>query len=343
MINRTFLDNLLKTDSVSGNESKACDIVREYLEDKSSIHSDSIGNLYATINDGNEYKILIEAHIDEVGFQVNYIDTEGYVYLRTSGGIDLITAIGRMVCISTRNNGKIYGVIGKKPIHLLKGEEKTRIPEIEGIWVDTGLNYEEVSHFVSIGDYVSIYSEQQYIGDNKLVGKGLDNKLGVYVLSEVIKRLAEDKFKGVSVTALFSVQEEIGCKGAVVAALGNQYNEIISVDVTFTSDVPDISPKSIGDIRLGAGPVLFLHSDVNRTLIDDIAAHSGNTKIQMSANYAVSGGTDVRPLQLSTKKARTALIGLPLRYMHTPVEMCDLRDVENAVNIITKYIESKQR
>lgn len=343
MINKHFLNLLLDSDSVSGNEQHTCDVVKENLNDVTSFHADSIGNLYATVNETGNYKILLEAHIDEVGFQVNYIDKEGYIYLRACGGIDLTTAIGQMVCISNRKGEKVYGVIGRKPVHLLKGEEKTRTPEIESIWVDTGLSYEVIVDSIYVGDYVSVCPNHKYLSENKLTGKGLDNKLGVYVVSEVIRRIASENIFDISVTALFSTQEEIGCKGASVAALGNDYDEIITVDVTFSSDVPDVSPKTIGDIKLGSGPVLFLHSDVSRIMIDGIVANAQDIDIQMSANYAASGGTDIRPLQLSTKRAKTALIGLPLRYMHTPVEMCDLRDVDNAVILILNYLKSKRK
>lgn len=343
MINRPFLNLLLDSDSVSGNEQHTCDLVKNTLYEVASFHTDSIGNLYATVNETGDYKILLEAHIDEVGFQVNYIDKEGYIYLRACGGIDLTTAIGQMVCISNRKGEKVYGVIGKKPVHLLKGEEKNRTPEIESIWVDTGLSYEVLLDSIFVGDYVSVCSNHRYLSDNKLAGKGLDNKLGVYVVSEVIRRITSENVSDISVTALFSTQEELGCKGASVAALGNDYDEIISVDVTFSSDVPDVSPKIIGDIKLGNGPVLFLHSDVSRIMVDEIVAKAQDIDIQMSANYVASGGTDIRPLQLSTKRAKTALVGLPLRYMHTPVEMCDLRDVDNTVNLIVNYLKSKRK
>jgi endoglucanase len=341
MRNRSFLDTLIESDSVSGNEFDACQIVEKSLQGVTSIRKDSIGNLYAEINSDKQYKILLEAHIDEIGFQVNYIDGDGYIYLRSSGGVDLITTIGHMVCIRNRKGDKIFGVVGKKPIHLLKGDERTRIPDSDGIWVDAGLNSEATSNLISVGDYVCIHTEHKYIGENKLVGKGLDNKLGVYAISEAIRELALCNLANVSVTAIFSTQEEVGCKGATVAALRNEFDEIISVDTTFTSDVPDISPKIVGDIKLGSGPVVFKHSDVCRNLADEIISNAHEMNIQVSANYAASGGTDIRPLQLSSNKARSALIGIPLRYMHTPVEMCDVRDVEDVINLIVAYIKSK--
>jgi len=341
MIDKSFLELLLATDSVSGNEQSSLNVVAKHLEGVAKLRTDIIGNLYATINEGSQPKIMLEAHIDEVGFQVSYIDSDGYIYLRALGGIDVMAAIGNKICISNRKGGKTYGVIGKTPVHLLKADERSKVPEMESVWVDTGMSAEQVGEHVSVGDYACIVGKPEYLGKHKLAGKALDNKLGVYAISEAIRRLSSDGFAGASVTSLFSVQEEVGCKGAAVASIGNDFDIIISVDATFAADVPGVSPKIVGDIKLGLGAVLSLHSDVNRLLADEIATSAEGINLQLSANYAASGGTNMRALQLSTQIAQTALICIPLRYMHTPVEVCDLRDVESAVELIVKYMKSK--
>lgn len=335
-----FLDTLLSMPAVAGDEGGAVSLVHDYLSVVSHTDKDEMGNLTAVINKGAFPRIMLEAHIDEIGFQVTYIDNDGFVYLRSCGGIDVVANIGNFVEIVDCHSNRIPGVIGKKPVHLCKNDERGKAPEVDAVWVDTGLTAGKVKEFVSVGDYVSIAPNHRRIGSNILAGKGLDNKLGVFIVCETLRQLHGEGFGSAEITALFSTQEELGCKGATAAAFGNTFNEIISVDVTFTSDVPDVSPRLVGDVKLGKGPVVSLNSDVSRAMATKLLASAGNIPVQVSAGYAASGGTDARPLQLSNAGALTASIGVPLRYMHTPVEMCSLSDVENSIALIKKYISS---
>jgi len=343
MTNSEFIDQLLAIPTVSGNERMVNTLMGGYLSFADETDIDEIGNITAVINKGSRPRILLEAHIDEIGYQVTYIDNSGFIYLRACGGIDIIANIGSFVEIINQRSERIPGIIGKKPIHLCKNDERGKAPEIDNIWVDTGLCCEKVRELVSVGDYVSLVSNHRYIGDNMLVGKGLDNKLGVYVVCETIRHLQEEGFKGAELSVLLSTQEELGCKGATAAALANSFDDIISVDVTFTSDVPDVSARLVGDISLGKGPVISLNGDVNRSLTHRIIDSADDIPFQLSANYAASGGTNTRTLQLSNPRARTASISIPLRYMHTPVEMCCVSDVWNTISLIKKFLKTNSK
>lgn len=336
-----FLFQLLNESGVSGNEEDVIKLCSEKAADKSEIRRDKMGNLFALINNekpDSSKRILIEAHIDEIGLQVTFIDNDGYIYLRPCGGIDVATLIGTFVLIQCRNESLI-GVIGRKPIHLMKGDEKSKLPDCDAIWIDTGLDTDTVKRKVQIGDYVSFIPNAHLLGETRVVSKAIDNRVGAFILTQLIEKLSNLSDKQVDLA--FTVQEELGCKGGAVIADRESYDYIICIDAAFSSDIPDISPRLVGDVRLGEGAVVYRNGDVNLRLVNHImsVAQKYNHKIQLSANYAASGGTNTRNLQLSGNGNITATIGYPVRYMHTPVGMADLRDIDTIVNLIIHILE----
>lgn len=336
-----FLFQLLNEAGVSGNEESVLKLCSEKAAGKCEIRRDKIGNLFVRTNNeksDSAKRILIEAHIDEIGLQVTFIDNDGYIYIRPCGGIDVASLIGAFVEIQCREESLI-GVVGRKPVHLMKGDEKSKLPDCDAVWVDTGLDADTVKKKVQVGDYVSFMPNARFLGENRVASKAIDNRVGAFILTQLIEKLPNLSDKQVDLA--FTVQEELGCKGGAVIANGESYSYIICIDAAFSSDVPDISPRLVGDVRLGEGAVVYRNGDVNRRFVDHIVsvAQRHDHKIQLSANYAASGGTNTRNMQLAGSGNITATIGYPVRYMHTPGGMADLRDIDTIVNLIIHIIE----
>lgn len=340
-----FLDAILNTHSVSGFENKAGKLFLDYLTPfVDSTDIDYMGNCYAYI--GNEHtndklvNILIEAHIDEIGFQVIYIDDKGYIYLRKNGGIDVNCIPGSQVVIQTSSGDDILGIIGKKPIHLIGPDERNKNIEIHTLWVDTGLSPNEVKKKISIGDVVAWKSNLLYLSDTKISSKGLDDKVGVYIISQVLKRLSSSKLDNIQVCGVASVQEEVGNRGAIICGHKVNPDIAICIDVDFATDVPDCPKTKYGDIGLGKG--VIIHRSIDNTssitsLVEKIAKEN-NIKYQVSARTLAVGGTNAMVLQQTNDGIKTISLGIPCRYMHTPVELCDLDDIQAAIDLIYRIV-----
>lgn len=344
ILDYTALDSLYKAIGVSGFENKICETFIDYIrEDVDQCYLDSMGNAFALLKgDKNLQTIMIEAHADEIGFQVLHIEDSGFIYIRRNGGIDEQCIPGSQVLIQTQNGELIPGVIGKKPIHLMTADDRKRTIEINQLWVDTGLEAEEVKEKIAIGDPIAIAPNVMMLGDNKITGKSLDNKLGLFVVMQVMKRLVAHSLIKCSVVGVATVQEEIGARGAVVAGYSINPDIAITVDLDFATDVLDCTPSRYGKVALGHGVIIPRNADSNIVLsrqMEDIAKENG-IPYQISARPHATGGTNTSRLQLTRNGIRTLSLGIPCRYMHTPVEICDLRDVDATVRLITKYCES---
>ncbi len=347
MMDTDFLLQILNISGVSGNEMQATELCRKYMPSQCQIRQDVLGNMMVVIPGNGKLQkcdhtahILVDAHIDEIGLQVTYIDNDGYIFVRTCGGVDIASLIGLFVEIQCSGGETVKGIIGRKPVHLMKGDEKGKVPEIDGIWIDTGLNGEEVKEKVSIGDYITTTPNATILGNRRIASKAIDNRVGVFILTQ----LAHDLYGNVDkdVTLAFTTQEELGCKGAAVSAFGKKFDYVVCLDAAFSSDVPDVSPRLVGDVRLGAGPVIYRNGDTSPDFFEYITdvARQHDIKIQISANYAASGGTNTRNLQLSGCGQKTATIGYAVRYMHTPVSMADLNDIENTIKLLYYIINA---
>lgn len=342
-----FLNSLLKINSVSGFENQAGKLFIDYIAPYvDSIDTDIMGNCYATIvnecNNKKKLKFLLEAHIDEIGFQVIYIDDNGYVYIRQNGGVDVQCIPGSQVIIQTSLGEEIHGIIGKTPIHLISPDERNKIIDLHTLWIDTGLSSDEVRSKISIGDVVAWKPNMIYLSDNKISSKGLDNKIGVYIISQVIRKLSFNKDTPYQVCGVASVQEEVGHRGAIVCGYNSNPDIAICIDVDFATDVPNCSKSKFGDISLGKGVVI--HKSIDNTIplvsFAENLARKRNIQYQISARPLAIGGTNANVLQLTRGGVRTLSLGIPCRYMHTPVELCDLEDIGAAVDLIDNIIIS---
>lgn len=337
-----FLNTILNTHSVSGFENEMREEFLNYTKEfVDSTDVDKMGNAYASIARSTDSKIyLLEAHMDEIGFQVVYIDDNGYVYIRANGSVDAQCVPGSQVDIITSSGEYINGVIGKTPIHLLNSEERGKCQKISSLWIDTGLCKDQVVNKVSIGNPVAIRSNLLYLSENVISSKSLDNKIGVFIISQVLKRLSGVNEKSFDVHGVATVQEEVGHRGAYVCEYNICPDLTISIDMDFATDVPNCQKTKYGDIALGRGVVIHrsIDNDIPLTYTLEKLAKELNIKHQVSARSMPVGGTNAFVLQQSQGGNKTISLGIPCRYMHTPVEMCDINDVKSAIDLIYKYI-----
>jgi len=334
----------LSTSTISGFEEDGCDLFEAYLKQYvDEFHRDVVGNSIVTLNNQeNCSSILIEAHIDEIGFQVLYIGEDGGIYLRANGGVDMHCIPGSQVEIQGKE-GIVSGVIGKTPIHLLTNNERDKIIELSNLWIDTGLDVEDVKKKVRVGDAVSFKSNIEFLGEYRISSKALDDKVGVYIVAEVIRHLSNYReHLNCKISGVATVQEETGYRGVQTSCFSIMPDIAISIDVDFATDVPGCPKSKYGDVSLGKGVVISYCLDSDIYIADEMIriAEEKGIPFQLSARPQATGGTNASRARFVGSGIRTILLGIPCRYMHTPVEMCDLRDVKAAIRLIVEYVKN---
>jgi len=335
-----FLKTLCNTPSPSGYEEKAAQVYRDYTKGfADEIRTDQHGNVYAILNPQAEQKIMLAGHIDEIGFQVHYIDDKGFIYFRGIGGHDTMVPVGNRVFI--HGITKVPGVIGRKPIHLLENGEKDKRPDMSDMYIDIGASSkEEVQKYISIGDCVTYQWEfQQLLGD-RAAARGFDNRVGTFAVAEALRHLKESGRlnPNVGVYAVATVQEEIGLRGARTAAHAIGAQSGLAVDVDFAIDHPGLSQTKYGQTDLGKGPSICRGANINPIVFQMIksAADEENIPYQVAAEPGGTG-TDANAMQVAGIGMATGLVGIPLRYMHTPCELLSLADAENCASLMAAY------
>ena len=334
-----FLEQLMRSASPTGYESEAAKVFRDYLSDCCDVKCDVMGNTIAALNSSAPVRVMLAGHYDEIGFQIVYISEEGLLYFRANGGIDKLNVPSSEVDIITPN-GKVPGVIGKKPIHLLTASEREKALDLKDMWIDIGAeNRKEAEKLVSVGDPVVMRENFRMLNKNRFISKGTDDKIGAFIVAETMRRLAKRKLN-VAVYGVGTVQEEVGLRGATAGSYAVNPHIGFAIDVGFATDLPDIPKKQYGDITLGKGPALSRSCDNNIVLgkILRQTAKANNIPYQESVAHRATGGTDTAAIQLTRGGVATALFSIPNRYMHSQVEMCDLRDAEAAVELLTETI-----
>ena len=336
-----FLEQLMRSASPTGYESEAAKIFRDYLAGCCEVSCDVMGNTIAALNTSAPVRVMLAGHYDEIGFQIVYISDEGLLYFRANGGIDKLNVPSSEVDIITAN-GKVPGVIGKKPIHLLTPAEREKALELKDMWIDIGASSrKEAEKLVSVGDPVVMRDNFRMLNKHRFISKGTDDKIGAFIVAEVMHRLAKRQLN-VAVYGLGTVQEEVGLRGATAGAYSVDPHIGFGIDVGFATDLPDIPKKQYGDITLGKGPALSHSCDNNIVLGRIIRKVAKDHKIpyQESVAHRATGGTDTAAIQLARGGVATALFSIPNRYMPSQVEMCDLRDAAAAIDLLTETIAS---
>ncbi len=337
-----FMEDFMNSSSPSGYEEPAAKVFREYISKFcDEVKTDVLGNTMGVLNPGAPFRVMLAGHYDEIGFQIVYINDDGLLYFRPNGGIDKLNVPASEVEILTEN-GKVHGVIGKKPIHLLSAKEREIAPDLHDMWIDIGVSSrKEAEKLVSIGDPVAMCPNLRFLGEHRVMSKGMDDKVGAFIVAEVLRELAKRKLN-VAVYGVGTVQEEVGLRGSATSSFEIDPQVGFAIDVGFTTDLPDIPKKLLGDIKLGSGPELTRSADNNVVLGKMIRAVAKKHKInyQETAAHRATGGTDAARIQLTRSGVATCLMSIPNRYMHSPVEICDLRDIEGAVKLLVETISS---
>lgn len=341
-----FLETLIHTPSPVGYESKGQSIwVAEMEKVASRVETDTYGSAAAYLDvDSDAPTVMIEAHCDEIGMVVNYISEDGFIYVNKLGGSDSTIARARRVYIHNRK-GTVFGVTGHMAIHLQDQKNGGgKEPSWKEIYVDIGVkSREEALEMVQIGDPVTYTEQIEWINDQMISGRALDNRIGGFILTEVMKELSQRKEElRVNVVALNSVQEEVGGFGAKMMAYRIHPTWALVTDVTHATDIPSVDAKEHGMISLGSGPSIqhggANHPSMVRELED--LAESHEIAIQHEAT-SVRTGTDTDSIFYQKEGIPSALISVPLRYMHSPVEVAHLSDVKACAEIMKLYALSK--
>jgi tetrahedral aminopeptidase len=335
-----FFQRLVETTGPSGYEEQTQAVWRQRVEGAAAeVSTDALGNCIAHLNPGGHPRVLLDAHIDEIGFLIRYIDDEGYLYFAPIGGFDPATLAGNRVRILGKA-GAVNGVIGRKPIHLIRDEERKQAPELKTMWIDIGAkDRAEADGLVGIGDAGGRASGMQHLAGSIITANSLDDRVGSYVMAEVVRALGQHPLQA-AVVAASSVQEEIGLRGATVSAYASEAAIGIALEVTWTSDHPHAPKTELGDIRVGAGPVLTRGANINPRIFERLIQASDAAGVPYQIDAAPRGtGTDLNVMQLSRHGMATGLISVPTRYLHTASEVASLDDIDGAVALLTRFVE----
>ena len=331
-----LLDKLLRAGAPSGYEGPAAEVWREAAS-FAEVSVDGIGSTIARVGEASPL-LAVVGHIDEIGLIVTHIDEKGFLWFAPVGGWDPQILVGQRVEIRGKD-GPVPGVAGRKPIHLLEPDQRKKVVELKGMHLDIGVtDREEAEALVRVGDPVVIATEPQPMAGDRLVSKAMDNRLGAYVALESLRRCAEGDGPGGSFAAIASVQEEIGLFGARTAAFQVRPDIAIAVDVTHATDAPGIDEKEEGSHPFGSGPVIGRGSTLSPKVFELLAETAEAEGIDYTITASGRGtSTDADVLQISRAGIPTGVVSIPLRYMHSPVEMVDLRDVEATVELLAAF------
>ena len=336
---KEFLIDLLTTPSPSGFERPVQDVVRAYVASfADEVSTDLHGNVIACKNPGAPLRMMLAGHADQIGLIVSHIDAEGFIYTQTIGGWDPQQLIGQRMTI-WGEGGPIPAVIARKAIHLLNEEERKQVVKTKELWLDIGAkDREEVAALVKVGDPVTLELGYQEMRNNLANSPGMDDKTGLWVCVEALRRASAAGGLKISLYAASTVQEEIGLRGARTSAYAIDPHVGIAVDVTHATDCPTIDKNQEGDIKLGGGPVVSRGPNMNPRVVEELFAAAASK--EMPIQYAASGrgtGTDANAIQISRAGVAAGLVSVPNRYMHSAVEMISLDDIDRCADLLATY------
>ena len=348
---RDFLFRLLETPSPTGFESPGQRVWAKKLQESADrVESDAYGNTWAVLEGkpapakAGSPRLLLEAHADEIGFAVKYITDEGFLHVDRIGGTDHAIARGRRVVILGAD-GPVQGVVGNTAIHLRDRKEEEKVPKMEELFVDIGASDREgvAARGIRVG-HPAVYADAvEPLTENRLTGRALDNRLGGFILAQVMAELAGGDRPAATVVALNSVQEEIGGNGARMAAYHLEPDLAVVLDVTHATDSPGIEKTKHGDVKLGKGPSVT-HGTVNHPAVVERlvqVAEKEEVPLQHESSSRYSG-TDTDVIFTTRGGIPSALVSTPMRYMHSTIETVDLGDVAHTVRLLAAFARSVQ-
>ena len=330
---------LLTAPGPSGYETAPAAAWRDTAKNFAEVSGDTLGSSLARVPGTAGGPLLaVVGHIDEIGLIVTHVSDEGFLHFIGVGGWDAQILVGQRVELATRG-GRVLGVIGKKPIHLLKEDDRKKVAEVKDLHIDVGAkDGDEARELVRIGDVAVIAGEPVELPNGRLASRSLDNRLGAYVALEAARLVAQDGGAPGEVVAVASVQEEITFAGARTTAYALEPDVAVVVDVTHATDAPGIEVREIGKHELGSGPVIERGSIISPAvfeLLHDTAEAEG-IPFTVAAS-ARSTGTDADAVHISRAGIPTGVVSIPLRYMHSPVELVQLDDVEATAKLLAAF------
>jgi endoglucanase len=336
---KKFFKEILEAPSPSGYEQPVQDIVRRYVADFADIvRTDLHGNVIAGCNPDARLRVMFAGHADQIGLIVSHINDNGYIYTNPIGGWDPQQLIGQRMTIYTAG-GPVRAVIARKPIHLLDQDERKQVVKQKELWLDIGAkDKDEAASVVAIGDPVTLELSYQEMRNNLANSPGMDNKTGLWVCVEALRRARERGGLNVALFTVSTVQEEIGLRGAITSAYGVNPHVGVAVDVTHATDCPTIDKTQEGDIKLGGGPVIYRGPNMNPVVVERLraAAEKAEIKVQWGASGRGTG-TDANAIQLARGGVAAGLISVPNRYMHSAVEMISLDDIDQSADLLAEF------
>jgi putative aminopeptidase FrvX len=335
-----FLRQALETPSPSGYENRLQQLIRQYLDGAADqVRVDVHGNVIAVKNPDAPIRVMLAGHCDQIGLIVQHVDDEGYVYVQPIGGWDPIQLVGQRMTVWAES-GPVFGVIARKPIHLLTEEERKQVPKLKELWLDIGAaDKAESEKLVRIGDAVTVELGYREMCGGRAASPGMDDKSGMWVVVEALRRAQKSKLK-CALYAVATVQEEVGLRGARTSTFGIDPHVGVAVDVTFATDCPTIEKKEEGDIRLGKGPVIYRGPNMNPGVVKRLLEVAAKNEIAYQlAAAGKATGTDANAMQISRAGVAAGLVSIPNRYMHSPVEMVALDDLDKAADLLARFAE----
>jgi endoglucanase len=286
---------------------------------------------------------MLAGHCDQIGLMVKFIDDRGYLWVDSIGGWDIQMLIGQNMVVWGRN-GAVPGVIARKPIHLLSQDDRKKVPELKDLWIDIGVkDRDEAKQVVAVGDPVTFELGFRRLRNNLAAAPGMDNKVGAWVVMSALE-LAAERRPQAALYAVSTVQEEIGLRGAQTSAFAIDAQVGIAVDVTHATDCPTVESKQYGEVTLGQGPMLYRGPNVNPVVHARLMELAQRLELPVqSGGLSRAASNDANVMQISRGGLATAIVAIPNRYMHSPVEVVSLTDLEHAARLIAEFCASIDR
>jgi putative aminopeptidase FrvX len=337
---KQFIINLVNTPAPSGHEEPVQKIWRDEVSKFCpDITKDIHGNLTAVLNPGRDKSIMIVGHSDEIGLIINYINNEGFIFVRPVGGVDTNILASHRARVITKK-GFVSAAIARTSLHLLTNVQRDKKTELHEIWLDIGAkNRKDAEKYVSVGDPVIFGGDYEEMTNGTAMARCWDNGVGIYIVAEVLRNLARIKNLRKTVYGVSSVQEETGAWAAGIAAYTSKPNAAIAIDVIPCTDQPEIPKERFGENKIGGGPVITKGVRSNNIIAEELMSTARRKKIpfQVDVDYGRTG-TDADTISQARGGVPIGVLSVPTRYLHSSVETLSLKDVDLTVELLTQYI-----
>jgi putative aminopeptidase FrvX len=342
----TFLQTLINTPSPPGHEARGQRVWLNYVKEfADETFTDAHGNAVAVLNKGGSPRLMLAGHADEIAMVVNYIDSDGFIYVRRLGGVDPAITKAQRVTIHAKE-GPIKGVVGNVAPHLSREEPERKVPKIQDLFIDIGVkNRKEAERLVRIGNPITLNDEFELLRNDLAIARAFDNRIGTFAVAETLRLLggAKTKLKA-EISAVSNIMEEVGLFGARQIAYTLKPDAALVVDVTHATDYPTVSKPQHGDVYIGQGPTLTHGGSSHPEIVARLekVARQQKIKLQHEASSATSG-TDTDAIFWTRGGIPSALISLPNRYMHSPVELVSLKDLQQIPELMAAFALSLKK